>query len=101
MKNINNITTKEEAHCFLGKEIASMANLLKSKGNGLNKKVDFYMEIKNEIQEKYGINVDSYDLAVNAILKIKSYQQDTFIENNIKELRDLNKKYEDKLDEMH
>ena len=101
MKNIDNITTKEEAHCFLTKEFANIAHLLTSKKNGLSKKIDSYMTYQDVLQKKFEMDVDLYTNAIKGILEIKSRQQDTFIENNIKELRDLNKEYENILDQKH
>ena len=98
MKNINNITTKEEAHCFLTKEFANIAHLLTSKKPGLGKKIDFYMINKEALQKKFEMDVDLYTNAVKGILEIKSRQQDQDINHykeKVKELQEqvLDKKY--------
>lgn len=92
MKNINNITTEEEAHCFLTNQIAEMAYLLTSKKPGLSKKIDSHMVDKDILQKKYGINVDLYTNAVKGILEIKSRQQDQDIKNYQKEAKELREK---------
>jgi len=89
MKNINDITTKEEAHCFLTEKFANIAYLLTSKKPGLSKKIDSYMIDKDILQRKYGIDVDLYANAVKGLLEIKSRQQDQDIKNYQKEAKEL------------
>ena len=96
--NIEYITTKEEAHCFLTKEFANIAHLLTSKKPGLSKKIDSYMTCQDALQKKFEINVDLYTNAVKGILKIKSRQQDQDIEDYKEKVEKLQ---EQRLDEKY
>ncbi len=97
MKNIDNITTKEEAHCFLTKEFADITHLFTHKKPGLSKKIDSYMINQEALQKKFEID-DLYTNALKGLLEIKSRQQDQDINHykeKVKELREqvLDKKY--------
>jgi len=97
MKNINDIKTEEEAHCFLTKGIADIAYLLMSK-NGLSKKIDTHMINQDILQKKLKINVDLYTNAIKGILVIKSRQQDRDIKDYEKKSKEAHEK---KLDEKY
>lgn len=92
MRNINDITTKEEAHCFLTEKFANIAHLLTSKKPGLSKKIDSYMIDKDILQKKYKIDVDSYTNAIKAVLEMKSRWQDQEIPKYKKEKKELREK---------
>ena len=91
MTNIDDIATKEEAHCFLTEGIADIAYLLMSK-NGLSKKIDTHMINQDILQKKLKINVDLYTNAIKGILVIKSRQQDRDIKDYEKKSKEAHEK---------
>jgi len=97
MENIEDLT-EEQAHYILGNEIASIANYLKDKRNGFNRRIDQYYNKRDEIKKKYDI-VEPYDKIVNAItyakadqISARSKQQHIHIEKYNKEIKEIEKK---------